>query len=294
MNKKQTATESEIIDLEPTPLQARRPKVPTLSLTANEEGLVQAGMDATQAQFDVLMGGVQREFVDQALHELLNIALTSRQLPAGPVPAGPLNAMLQAANSIQPADEVEAMLGLQMAAFHHVTMDCLRRAVSSSATLEGRALNLGQANKCSRTFATLLETLNRHRGKTTTQRVIVENVTVQSGGQAVVGAVAGVGRGRNGKGQAHEQSDAENHGGGEGFTALPCPQSIGESLSASGDEGEGALQSPRRSARKRSAAGKPQRAEARSLQRGGGRGAPNGSGASTDGARVHVNVTKGK
>jgi hypothetical protein len=52
-----------------------------------------------------------------------------------------------------------------------------------------RKENLNQANKLSRTYATLLEALNRYRGKGQ-QKVTVEHVHVHSGGQAVVGMVA--------------------------------------------------------------------------------------------------------
>jgi hypothetical protein len=55
-------------------------------------------------------------------------------------------------------------------------------------TLDGRRENLSQANKLSRTYATLLEALNRHRGKGQ-QKVTVEHVHVHAGGQAVVGTV---------------------------------------------------------------------------------------------------------
>jgi hypothetical protein len=47
---------------------------------------------------------------------------------------------------------------------------------------------LTQANKLSRTYAVLLDALNRHRGKGQ-QKVTVEHVHVHSGGQAVVGMV---------------------------------------------------------------------------------------------------------
>ena len=55
-------------------------------------------------------------------------------------------------------------------------------------SFEGRRENLNQANKLSRTSATLLEALNRHRGKGQ-QKVTVEHVHVHAGGQAVVGMV---------------------------------------------------------------------------------------------------------
>ncbi len=53
---------------------------------------------------------------------------------------------------------------------------------------EGYRENLNQANKRSRTYALLLDALNRHRGKGQ-QKVTVEHVHVHSGGQAVVGVV---------------------------------------------------------------------------------------------------------
>jgi len=59
-------------------------------------------------------------------------------------------------------------------------------------TVEGRSENLNQANKLSRTYAVLLDALNRHRGKGQ-QKVTVEHVHVHSGGQAVVGMVGAPG-----------------------------------------------------------------------------------------------------
>ena len=56
-------------------------------------------------------------------------------------------------------------------------------------TFEGHRENLNQANKLSRTYATLLDALNRHRGKGQ-QKVTVEHIHVHAGGQAVVGVVA--------------------------------------------------------------------------------------------------------
>ena len=62
-------------------------------------------------------------------------------------------------------------------------------------TLEGRRDNLSQANKLSRTYAVLLDALNRHRGKGGQQKVTVEHVHVHAGGQAVVGVVESPGGG---------------------------------------------------------------------------------------------------
>src|SRR6266481_924569 len=57
-----------------------------------------------------------------------------------------------------------------------------------------RRENLNHAGKLSRTFATLLEALNRHRGKGQ-QNVVVEHVHVYKGGQAIVGNVGAPGGG---------------------------------------------------------------------------------------------------
>jgi hypothetical protein len=76
-------------------------------------------------------------------------------------------------------------------------------------TLEGRRENLNQANKLARTYATLIEALNRHRGKGQ-QKVTVEHVHVHAGGQAVVGMVETLGGGDGGK--SEEQPHAKQIG----------------------------------------------------------------------------------
>jgi hypothetical protein len=95
---------------------------------------------------------------------------------------------------IGPKDELEAMMAAQLIAAHNAAMECYRRAMLSEQTFEGRRENLSQANKLSRTYATLLEALNRHRGKGQ-QRVTVEHVHVHEGGQAIVGNVENPGGG---------------------------------------------------------------------------------------------------
>jgi hypothetical protein len=60
--------------------------------------------------------------------------------------------------------------------WHNAAMECYRRAMIDEQTFEGRQENLAQANKLSRTYATLLEALNRHRGKGQ-QKVVVEQST---------------------------------------------------------------------------------------------------------------------
>src|SRR5262249_7840046 len=99
---------------------------------------------------------------------------------------------------IGPKDELEGMMAAQLIAAHSAAMECYRRAMIGEQTFEGRRENLAQANKLSRTYATLLEALNRHRGKGQ-QKVTVEHVHVHSGGQAVVGVVEPAGGGERAK-----------------------------------------------------------------------------------------------
>ena len=99
-----------------------------------------------------------------------------------------LSATVAALIGIAPKDELEGMMAAQLVAAHNAAMECYRRAMIGEQTFEGRRENLAQANKLSRTYAALLEALNRHRGKGQ-QKVTVEHVHVHAGGQAVVGMV---------------------------------------------------------------------------------------------------------
>src|SRR5258708_4880869 len=87
---------------------------------------------------------------------------------------------------IDPNDPLEGMLGAQLLAGHNAAMECYRRAMLPNQSIEGRRENLTQANKLSRTYTMLLDSLNKHRGKGQ-QKVTVEHVHVYEGGQAIVG-----------------------------------------------------------------------------------------------------------
>jgi hypothetical protein len=89
-------------------------------------------------------------------------------------------------DSMAPKDAAEALLFTQMAAVHQATMMMARKlnhatSIAQQDTAE-RALN-----KLGRTYAAQMDTLKRYRSKGQTVRV--ERVTVESGGQAIVGNV---------------------------------------------------------------------------------------------------------
>src|SRR6478735_11682726 len=103
-------------------------------------------------------------------------------------------AAVEALIGIKPKDEIEGMIAAQLVACHNASMECYRRAMLPDVLFDQRQGNLNSANKLSRTYSTLVEILNRHRGKGQ-QKVTVEHVHVYEGGQAIVGNVESRGGG---------------------------------------------------------------------------------------------------
>ena len=103
------------------------------------------------------------------------------------------HAAVDALMGIKPGDELEGMIAAQLIACHNASMECYRRAMIRGQTFEGRREALSQANKLSRTYAALLDALNRP------QKVTVEHVHVHEGGQAIVGNVESRGEGSHRK-----------------------------------------------------------------------------------------------
>src|SRR5580765_7929448 len=95
--------------------------------------------------------------------------------------------MLAVVKGVEPKDQVEAMLAAQMAAVHNATMTFARRLAPVDNIPQQDSAERA-FNKLARTFAAQVEALKRYRtgGQ---QRVTVEHVTVNAGGQAIVGAV---------------------------------------------------------------------------------------------------------
>ena len=84
-------------------------------------------------------------------------------------------------------DEIEGMLAKQMVATHIAAIRVLRQ-LKGSETITQRDSNGNLAVKLLRTFTMQIEALQRYRGKGQ-QKVTVEHVHVNAGGQAIVGTV---------------------------------------------------------------------------------------------------------
>jgi len=98
------------------------------------------------------------------------------------------NAALATILEIDPQDSIELMLATQMTAVHNMTMEMSKRAMLDEQTLEGVEKNINFANKLMRTFSTQVEALNKYRTKGQ-QKITVQHVNVNDGGQAVIGDV---------------------------------------------------------------------------------------------------------
>ena len=96
--------------------------------------------------------------------------------------------MLAMVRGIGPKDEIEAMMAAQMAAVHMTTMTFARRLAHVDNIPQQDSAERA-FNKLARTFAVQVEALKRYRtgGE---QKVTVQHVTVNEGGQAIVGSVS--------------------------------------------------------------------------------------------------------
>jgi hypothetical protein len=98
------------------------------------------------------------------------------------------NRVMALLHGIQPQDEIEGMLAVQMVGVHNVVAELLKRVILIGQSDEGKELNVNQAAKMMRVFVAQMEALKKYRtgGE---QKMIVKHVHVNEGGQAIVGVV---------------------------------------------------------------------------------------------------------
>jgi hypothetical protein len=184
----------------PAPPGAFRAQAP--SVTADPTGRVlqpivgeSRTVEDFRAAFLAAFGTTELVIAEAFFEQLLN---TLHADPGKPLDTATANLVLALLYRIRPNDEVEAMLACQMIAAHMATMDATRRALHAEQTAAGRVAYLSLARKLMMLFTEQMDALNRHRGKGTTQKIVIERVFVAPGAQAVVGAVASGGRGDGG------------------------------------------------------------------------------------------------
>ena len=134
------------------------------------------------------MGTISFDFMEGLLAQLANAGSQGKKADERGI-----NFMLSVVHAVQPKDELEAMLAAQMAAVHMATMTFARRLAHVENILKQDSAERA-FNKLARTFAAQMETLKRYRNGGE-QKVTVQHVTVNEGGQAVVGHVSNGGGG---------------------------------------------------------------------------------------------------
>ena len=157
-------------ELQPAKRQAPRIKMRGKEMIVSREDMMRA------------LGTDSAEFTDGVLRQLANAVSLG-----GGADEEAINFALAVIAGIEPKDELETMLAMQMVAIHLATMTFTRR-LAHVETLDQQHGSEGALNKLARTFAMQLEALKRYRtgGE---QKVIVQHVNVNEGGQAIVGTV---------------------------------------------------------------------------------------------------------
>lgn len=91
-------------------------------------------------------------------------------------------------SGIQPQDEIEGMLAVQMIGVHNMAMETMRLAILDGQTFMGKQSNVNYAAKMLRTFMLQVDTLKKYRSNNQ-QKMVVGQVNVNDGGKAIVGTV---------------------------------------------------------------------------------------------------------
>jgi hypothetical protein len=233
---------------EPTPQErlalqanaARRAKKPPAPRIAVKHADTTDGIRLEHADvvvgFDLLkeaLGTADKDFLAGVLGQLVTATTDG-----GKVDERGLNFMLAIVKDVAPKDQLETLLAAQMAAVHMATMTFAKRLGSAENLLQQDSAERA-FNKLARTFAGQLEALKRYRtgGE---QRLTVTHVTVNEGGQAIVGSVQTEGGCPRQK--VEEQPYAVNYSPG---IEMPSPHTKREAVSVPRN-GEWPLQDARR------------------------------------------------
>lgn len=136
------------------------------------------------------LGGTNADFTGALSGQLLNIAGMGQE-----VSTNQMNGVVAMVQGIGPKDETEAMLAAQMVAIHNATMSAAR-SLKNCENLPQQDSASNMLTKLARTFTMQIETLKSYRS-TGEQSIRVQHVTVNDGGQAIVGNVQTRGGGTN-------------------------------------------------------------------------------------------------
>ena len=199
---------------EPTPIEAKaieaymaakETRGPRLKMIVTGKDAVTIGPDHPDTLIGTIdlmraIGTTDREFFKGLVGQLANASKEAEASERG------LNFMLAVIKGIQPRDQIEAMLGAQMAAVHMASMTFARRLAHVDNIPQQDSAQTA-FNKLARTFAAQVEALKRYRSGGE-QKMTVQHVHVAEGGQAIVGNVSTPAQGGGVRGKDGEQPHA--------------------------------------------------------------------------------------
>ena len=201
-HRNECGTQSSAINCNGTPKRAavdanvakarERPPAPALKIET-ENGVDKISIDHPDQAlgFSLLMeatGTTDFKFLHGLLGQLVDAGSKN-----GEPNENDVNFLLAVIKGAEPRDQFEAMLAAQMAVVHTQTMSSACRLANVD-TIQQQDSAERAFNKLARTYTTQIEAFKRYRtgGQ---QTVTVEHVTVNAGGQAIVGNVETGGRG---------------------------------------------------------------------------------------------------
>lgn len=218
-------------------IKARHPRLTTRLETSKDGNVANIGpfhddRDGWLARLDDLFGSTGRQFPLAQLNHVLKFTRGSD----GKYDEMRTNAILAAVDGVRPANEVEAMLALQMAVTHELAMQALVRAQRVGEIPQYESAG-GMAVRLLRTFTAQAEALAKlQRGG----EQVVKVVHVHPGAKAVIGNVQTSGRG----GGTHEignqphapdndQAPSTRSIAAEQLASMPCPDPRREAVPVS-------------------------------------------------------------
>jgi hypothetical protein len=149
---------------------------------------IEAPQGASQRPKDEGLAAFIGGSTDRLNLTLLRQSLGTAWLQPGVPEEQIIGALVDAIAAFQPRDAVEGMLASLAVAQHSMAMECLRRAMLPGQPHEAASRLRQDAVRSTRAMVETAEAIERRRGKGQ-QTVRVEHVTVQAGGQAIVGQV---------------------------------------------------------------------------------------------------------
>ena len=169
-----------------------RKKTPRVKVS-RRKGVVNLSLDCPEESYEKFLlmealGTSEPDFAAEFLPQLAKAATRGQK-----VDEVALNFMIAVIKGVEPKNQIECMLAAQMATVHMLTMDFAHR-LNNVDNIPQQDSAERAFNKLARTFAAQVEALKRYRSNGE-QKVVVEHVSVNEGGQAIVGNVTHGGAG---------------------------------------------------------------------------------------------------